>query len=110
MCFVVLQSHLDVKILKSAYKDHNNLTFREIKIFGTQGLRNVTVKHNGTLSQMSPSVTYDPILRVRIVLIEVLFWRMLHSIMLALPVMLHGVLKDQNICGASIGAVNGLES
>uniref|UniRef100_A0A8C0XDJ2 Sucrase-isomaltase, intestinal n=1 Tax=Castor canadensis TaxID=51338 RepID=A0A8C0XDJ2_CASCN len=65
--FSASQSHLDVKILKSAYKDHNNLTFREIKIFGTQGLRNVTVKHNGTLSQMSPSVTYDPILRVAVI-------------------------------------------
>uniref|UniRef100_A0A8C5KXA4 P-type domain-containing protein n=1 Tax=Jaculus jaculus TaxID=51337 RepID=A0A8C5KXA4_JACJA len=58
------KNHLDVTISKSTYKDPNNLAFKEIKIFGTQALYNVTVKHNGVLSQMSPQVAYDPKLKV----------------------------------------------
>lgn len=58
--FSVTQNRLDVKILRSTYKDPNNLIFKEIKILGTQKPNNITVKHNGVLSQVSPNVTYDP--------------------------------------------------
>jgi maltase-glucoamylase len=69
----MLQNHLDVNISHSAYKDPNNLAFQEIKIFGTEALNSITVKQNGVLSQMSPKVTYDPNLRVRIHLVYVVF-------------------------------------
>ncbi|ELW68867.1 Maltase-glucoamylase, intestinal [Tupaia chinensis] len=65
--FSVTQNRLDVKILQSAYKDPNNLTFKEIKILGTQEFRSVTVKHNGVPSQMSPRVSYDSNLKVAII-------------------------------------------
>ncbi|XP_040858424.1 uncharacterized protein LOC121170993 [Ochotona curzoniae] len=57
--FSVTQHYLDVKISQSGYRDPNNLTFKEIKILGTQKPSNITVKHNGVLTEISPSVTYD---------------------------------------------------
>lgn len=65
--FSVTQNRLDVKILQSTYKDPNNLVFKEIKILGTQEPWNVTVKHNGVSSQMSPNVTYDSNLQVALI-------------------------------------------
>ncbi|XP_029334198.1 maltase-glucoamylase, intestinal isoform X2 [Mus caroli] len=62
--FSVTQNHLDVTISSPNYKDPNNLEFQEIKIFGTQEFRNVRVKQNGTLLQMSPQVSYNPNLKV----------------------------------------------
>lgn len=53
-----------MKISQSTYKDPNNLAFQEIKILGIEEPINVTVKHNGVLSQASPNVTYDPNLKV----------------------------------------------
>uniref|UniRef100_A0A8C9UM29 Sucrase-isomaltase, intestinal n=1 Tax=Spermophilus dauricus TaxID=99837 RepID=A0A8C9UM29_SPEDA len=60
-------NRLDVKISQATYKDPNNLAFQQIKIFGTQEPRNVTVKHNGVLSQTAPKVTYDAQLKVAII-------------------------------------------
>nr|KAF6418954.1 hypothetical protein HJG63_013277 [Rousettus aegyptiacus] len=65
--FTVTQNRLDVKILKSTYKDPNNLVFKEIKILGTQEPKNITVKHNGVSSQVSPNVTYDSNLQVALI-------------------------------------------
>ncbi|KAM9215962.1 maltase-glucoamylase [Dugong dugon] len=65
--FSVTQNHLHVNVLQSAYKDPNNLAFKEIKILGIQEPGNVTVKHNGVQSQTSPKVTYDPNLQVAII-------------------------------------------
>uniref|UniRef100_G1SDA0 Sucrase-isomaltase, intestinal n=1 Tax=Oryctolagus cuniculus TaxID=9986 RepID=G1SDA0_RABIT len=65
--FSVIQNRLDVKVSQSGYKDPNNLTFKEIKIFGTQEPSNVTVKHNDVLSQMSPRITYDYNLKVAVI-------------------------------------------
>ncbi|XP_049750058.1 maltase-glucoamylase [Elephas maximus indicus] len=65
--FSATQNQLDVKILQSAYKDPNNLSFKEIKILGTQEPGNVIVKHNGVPSQTSPKVTYDPNLQVAVI-------------------------------------------
>ncbi|XP_048193677.1 maltase-glucoamylase-like [Perognathus longimembris pacificus] len=65
--FSASQTHLDVTVSKSTYKDPNNLAFQEIKIFGTQALSNVTVKQNGVLTPMSPRATYDPNLRVAVI-------------------------------------------
>ncbi|XP_006506111.1 maltase-glucoamylase isoform X5 [Mus musculus] len=62
--FSVTQNHLDVTISSPNYKDPNNLEFQEIKIFGTREFRNVRVKQNGNLLQMSPQVTYNPNLKV----------------------------------------------
>ncbi|KAM4874063.1 maltase-glucoamylase [Thomomys bottae] len=60
-------THLDVHISKATYKDPNNLAFQEIKIFGTEALTDVTVKQNGVLTPMSPSVTYDASLKVAVI-------------------------------------------
>ncbi|XP_037691918.1 maltase-glucoamylase, intestinal isoform X2 [Choloepus didactylus] len=57
--FSVTQNRLDVKVVQSAYKDPNNLAFKEIKILGTQEPSNITVKHNDVPIQTSPKVTYD---------------------------------------------------
>ncbi|KAM5255777.1 maltase-glucoamylase [Ctenodactylus gundi] len=65
--FNATQNRLDVKISQSTYKDPNNLAFQQIKIFGTQEPSNITVKHNGVLSQSSPTVTYNPDLKVAII-------------------------------------------
>ncbi|ELK13786.1 Maltase-glucoamylase, intestinal [Pteropus alecto] len=65
--FSVTQNRLDVKILQSTYKDPNNLVFKEIKILGTQEPNNITVKHNGVSSQVSPNVTYDSNLQVALI-------------------------------------------
>ncbi|CAH7470255.1 Mgam [Phodopus roborovskii] len=65
--FSVTQNHLDVSAVGSTYTDPDNLAFQEIKIFGTEVLHNVTVKHNGVISQMSPQVTYDPNTKVAII-------------------------------------------
>nr|XP_023423179.1 uncharacterized protein LOC100714419 [Cavia porcellus] len=65
--FSATQNHLEVKISQSTYKDPNNLAFQEIKILGIEEPINVTVKHNGVLSQASPNVTYDPNLKVAII-------------------------------------------
>ncbi|XP_077637215.1 maltase-glucoamylase [Crocuta crocuta] len=65
--FSVTQNRLDVKILQSTYKDPNNLVFKEIKILGIQEPNNVTVKHNGVPSQISPNVTYDSNLQVALI-------------------------------------------
>jgi hypothetical protein len=62
-------------VLKSNYKDLTDLAFQEIKVFGTRALHNVIVKYNGVLNQMSPKVTYDPNLRVRIYLVELVFFQ-----------------------------------
>lgn len=70
LCLIVLQNRLDVKILQSTYKDPNNLVFKEIKILGTQEPSNVIVKQNGVQSQVSPNVTYDSNLQVKIHLVE----------------------------------------
>lgn len=64
MCLIVLQNRLEVKILQSTYTDPNNLAFKEIKILGTQELKNVAVKQNGVPVQVSPNVTYDSNLQV----------------------------------------------
>lgn len=60
----VFQNHLDVSAVGSTFSNPDDLAFQEIKIFGTQVLHNVTVKHNGVTSQMSPQVTYDPNMKV----------------------------------------------
>ncbi|XP_069853023.1 uncharacterized protein [Dipodomys merriami] len=65
--FTANQTHLDVTISKTTYKDPNNLAFQQIKIFGTQALSNITVKQNGVLAPMSPKATYDPNLRVAVI-------------------------------------------
>uniref|UniRef100_A0A8I6AK41 Maltase-glucoamylase 2 n=1 Tax=Rattus norvegicus TaxID=10116 RepID=A0A8I6AK41_RAT len=65
--FSVTQNRLDVSTSKSTYTDPDNLTFQEIKIFGTQALYNVTVKHNGMVNQMSPQVSYDPNMKVALI-------------------------------------------
>ncbi|XP_058387671.1 maltase-glucoamylase isoform X3 [Diceros bicornis minor] len=65
--FSVTQNRLDVNILQSTYKDPNNLVFKEIKILGTQEPNNITVKHNGVSSQISPNVTYDSNLQVALI-------------------------------------------
>ncbi|KAM5190698.1 maltase-glucoamylase [Callospermophilus lateralis] len=65
--FSATQNRLDVKISQATYKDPNNLAFQQIKIFGTQEPSNVTVKHNGVLSQAAPKVTYDAQLKVAII-------------------------------------------
>lgn len=70
---LVLQNRLDVKILKSTYKDPNNLVFKEIKILGTQEPKNITVKHNGVSSQISPNITYDSNLQVKIHFVEMAY-------------------------------------
>lgn len=62
-----------MKILQSTYKDPNNLVFKEIKILGTQEPTNVTVKHNGVPSQISPIVTYDSNLQVKIHFVEIVY-------------------------------------
>lgn len=67
------QNRLDVKISQSTYKDPNKLAIQQIKIFGTQEPSNVTVKHNGVLSETSPKVTYDVRLKVKIHLLTVVF-------------------------------------
>lgn len=64
LCLIVLQNRLEVKILQSTYTDPNNLAFKEIKILGTQELKNVAVKQNGVPVQVSPNVTYDSNLQV----------------------------------------------
>uniref|UniRef100_A0A452UGQ7 Maltase-glucoamylase n=1 Tax=Ursus maritimus TaxID=29073 RepID=A0A452UGQ7_URSMA len=66
--FSATQNSLDVKILQSTYKDPNNLVFKEIKILGIQEPTNVTVKHNGVQSQVSPNVTYDSNLQVALIM------------------------------------------
>lgn len=74
MCVILLdvfQNRLDVSTSKSTYTDPDNLTFQEIKIFGTQALYNVTVKHNGMVNQMSPQVSYDPNMKVSLYFFEV---------------------------------------
>ncbi|XP_052029484.1 maltase-glucoamylase [Apodemus sylvaticus] len=65
--FSVTQNRLDVSTLESTYMDPDNLAFQEIKIFGTQALYNVTVKHNGMVNQMSPQVSYDPNMKVAVI-------------------------------------------
>ncbi|XP_023568521.1 maltase-glucoamylase, intestinal [Octodon degus] len=65
--FSASQNRLYVNISQSAYKDPSNLAFQEIKILGTQKPTNVTVKHNGVLTQASPKVTYDLNLKVAII-------------------------------------------
>ncbi|XP_038174418.1 maltase-glucoamylase, intestinal isoform X2 [Arvicola amphibius] len=65
--FSITKNHLDVTAVESTYEDPDGLAFQEIKIFGTQVLHNVIVKHNGVISQMSPQVTYDPNMKVAII-------------------------------------------
>ncbi|XP_035314663.1 maltase-glucoamylase, intestinal isoform X1 [Cricetulus griseus] len=65
--FSVTQNHLDVSAVGSTFSNPDDLAFQEIKIFGTQVLHNVTVKHNGVTSQMSPQVTYDPNMKVAVI-------------------------------------------
>ncbi|KAI4585152.1 hypothetical protein MJG53_006686 [Ovis ammon polii x Ovis aries] len=65
--FSVTQNRLEVKILQSTYTDPNNLAFKEIKILGTQELKNVAVKQNGVPVQVSPNVTYDSNLQVALI-------------------------------------------
>ncbi|XP_008581186.1 PREDICTED: maltase-glucoamylase, intestinal [Galeopterus variegatus] len=65
--FSFTQNYLDVKVLQSNYQDPSNLSFKEIKILGTQEPSNVVVKHNGVLSQTSPTVTYDSDVQVAII-------------------------------------------
>lgn len=62
-----------MKILQSTYKDPNNLVFKEIKILGIQEPNNVIVKHNGVPSQISPNVTYDSNLQVKIHFVEIVY-------------------------------------
>lgn len=62
-----------MKILQSTYKDPNNLVFKEIKILGIQEPTNVIVKHNGVQSQVSPNVTYDSNLQVKIHVVEIVY-------------------------------------
>ncbi|XP_076422557.1 maltase-glucoamylase isoform X7 [Peromyscus maniculatus bairdii] len=66
--FSVTHNHLDMSAVGSSYTNPDNLAFQEIKIFGTRALYNVTVKHNGVISQMSPQVTYDPNMKVAIIM------------------------------------------
>lgn len=79
-----------MKILQSTYKDPNNLAFKEIKILGTQKPNNITVKHNGVPSQVSPNVTYDPNRQVKIPLVETVYPRILHSSWCSFLPRLHG--------------------
>jgi hypothetical protein len=79
----MFQNHLDVTISSPNYKDPNNLEFQEIKIFGTREFRNVRVKQNGNLLQMSPQVTYNPNLKVRIAFVRKLSTN-LHGAMILL--------------------------
>ncbi|XP_006887298.1 PREDICTED: maltase-glucoamylase, intestinal-like [Elephantulus edwardii] len=65
--FSVSQNRLDVKVLQSGYTDLNNLTFKEIKIFGTEEPANVIVKQNSVPVQASPNVTYDHNLQVAVI-------------------------------------------
>ncbi|XP_051007616.1 maltase-glucoamylase [Acomys russatus] len=65
--FSATQNRLDVSSLGSTYMDPDNLSFQEIKIFGTEALYNVRVKHNGAITQMSPRVTYDPNVKVVVI-------------------------------------------
>uniref|UniRef100_A0A8C2M1A0 P-type domain-containing protein n=1 Tax=Cricetulus griseus TaxID=10029 RepID=A0A8C2M1A0_CRIGR len=70
LCIIMLdvfQNHLDVSAVGSTFSNPDDLAFQEIKIFGTQVLHNVTVKHNGVTSQMSPQVTYDPNMKVAVI-------------------------------------------
>lgn len=66
----LFQNHLDVTAVESTYEDPDKLAFQEIKIFGTEVLHNVIVKHNGVISQMSPQVTYDPNMKVSLCFFE----------------------------------------
>ncbi|XP_040584480.1 maltase-glucoamylase, intestinal [Mesocricetus auratus] len=65
--FSVTQNLLNVSAVGSTYTNPDNLAFQEIKIFGTQVIHNVTVKHNGVISQMSPQATYDPNTKVAVI-------------------------------------------
>ncbi|KAM6201840.1 maltase-glucoamylase-like [Rhynchocyon petersi] len=65
--FSATQKKLDVKILQQGYIDSNNLTFKEIKIFGTEEFTNVIVKQNNVPIQTSPNITYDPNLQVAVI-------------------------------------------
>lgn len=57
--------------MQSTYEDPNNLVFKEIKILGTQEPKNVIVKHNNIPSQVSPNVTYDTNLQVKLHFVEI---------------------------------------
>lgn len=81
--FGVFQNRLDVTISSPNYKDPNNLEFQEIKIFGTQEIRDVKVKQNGVLLQMSPQVNYNSNLKVRIPFVRRLSTS-LHEVMMLL--------------------------
>lgn len=79
----VFQNHLNVTISSASYKDPNNLEFQEIKILGTQAIYNVKVKQNGVLSSMSPQITYNSNLKVRIHFVRDTFTN-LHGILISL--------------------------
>ncbi|XP_072508617.1 uncharacterized protein [Notamacropus eugenii] len=65
--FLFTQNRLDVKVLHQSYNDANNLTFREIKILGTEEPTNVIVKKNNVLIASSPNVTYMEDVKVAII-------------------------------------------
>ena len=79
----VFQNHLEVTVSSPNYKDPNNLEFQEIKILGTQEFRNVRVKENGVLLQVSPQVIYNSNLKVRIAFVRRLSTS-LHEVMMLL--------------------------
>ena len=66
----VFQNHLEVTVSSANYKDPNNLGFQEIKILGTQEFRNVRVIQNGAVLPVSPQVTYNSVLKVRIAFVR----------------------------------------
>ena len=91
----MFQNQLNVTISSPNYKDPNNLAFQEIKIFGTEEINNVRVKQNGDLIQMSPKISYNSDLKVRIHSLRVTFMN-LHGVLNHFLLRLHDLLKDQS--------------
>lgn len=86
----MFQNHLDIRISIPNYKDPNNLAFQEIKIFGTEEINNVRVKQNDVLLEMSPKISYNSDLKVRIHYVRVTFTN-LHGVLSHFLLRLHGL-------------------
>lgn len=82
--------------MQSTYKDPNNLVFKEIKILGTQEPKNVRVKHNNVPSQVSPNVTYDSNLQVKLHFVEIVRHEFFIPVVSLLAKAV-SVLKDQSL-------------